>query len=583
MSQFPPLWPAPRNIRTGARLVRTPHALARRPASDGLRPEGYRLHIAEESAWFEAADEAGARHAQATWAQLSKAEVLPELTIEDWPDFAVRGVMLDVSRCKVPTLATLFRLVEFFASLKLNQLQLYTEHTFAFPGHEQVWGASSPLTPEEVRALDAHCASLGIELVPNFNSFGHFERWLRYPDYHHLAECPGGYSHPSGEPRPFGSTLKPNEETLAFLGRLQESFLPCFRSRSFNIGCDETWELGQGWSGPQCEARGKHRVYADFLLKLHKLSARFGHRIQFWADIILHEPALIAELPRELVGLVWGYEANHPFADQCPRFAAAGLDFIVCPGTSGWNSLGGRTDNMLANQAAAALNARSSGARGLLNTDWGDGGHPQPLAVSISGYVVGAGRAWRAEVEPGRDALATIGVALDFLEPAPSPSALALGQGRAASVASPEALATVGELLLALGRLSEPFETRLHNSSGLHHLLFAKDYAALARKLPLEVPAVRKALEAVVDWQATLAQTAMPKLAKDELTLASDLMALGCRRWLAAQGAPTESGERLRGRFTEVIGRFEEIWLARNRPGGLHESSGNLRALLATV
>ena len=34
---------------------------------------------------------------------------------------------------------------------------------------------------------------------------------------------------------------------------------------------------------------------------------------------------------------------------------------------------------------------------GYLNTDWGDGGHPQPLAVSYAPYLVGASLSWCAE------------------------------------------------------------------------------------------------------------------------------------------------------------------------------------------
>ena len=34
--------------------------------------------------------------------------------------------------------------------------------------------------------------------------------------------------------------------------------------------------------------------------------------------------------------------------------------------------------------------AASTGRMGYLNTDWGDGGHPQPLAVSYLPYLLGA-------------------------------------------------------------------------------------------------------------------------------------------------------------------------------------------------
>ena len=45
---------------------------------------------------------------------------------------------------------TIRRLVDWWSEIKLNQLQLYTEHTFAYAGHETVWKDASPMTPEEI-------------------------------------------------------------------------------------------------------------------------------------------------------------------------------------------------------------------------------------------------------------------------------------------------------------------------------------------------------------------------------------------------------------------------------------------------
>ena len=53
--------------------------------------------------------------------------------------------MLDISRCKVPKLGELSRLVDMLALFKYNRLELYMEHTFAFEGHEIVWAGASPL------------------------------------------------------------------------------------------------------------------------------------------------------------------------------------------------------------------------------------------------------------------------------------------------------------------------------------------------------------------------------------------------------------------------------------------------------
>ena len=63
---------------------------------------------------------------------------LPCLKIRDWPDFPRRGVMLDISRGRVPKLETLLDLAEKLADLKINELQLYTEHTFAYKKFKSV-------------------------------------------------------------------------------------------------------------------------------------------------------------------------------------------------------------------------------------------------------------------------------------------------------------------------------------------------------------------------------------------------------------------------------------------------------------
>ncbi len=143
--------------------------------------------------------------------------------------------------------------------------------------------------------------------------------------------------------------------------------------------------------------------------------------MMFWGDIILKYPKLIPELasfgvpsrsarrsselhPKppeggtpDLIVLNWGYEADHPFDRETALFAKAKIPFYVCPGTSTWQTLIGRHDNALANLRAAARAGRRHGAMGYLITDWGDGGHPQPLAVSYLPYLAGASLSWCAK------------------------------------------------------------------------------------------------------------------------------------------------------------------------------------------
>ena len=116
--------------------------------------------------------------------------MLPVGVIRDHPDLPVRAVMLDVSRDKVPTMATLRDLIDRLASWKVNQVQLYSEHTFAYRNHPDVHAAASPFTPDEIRELDAFCRARHIELVPNQNCLGHMNRWLATSSTAHSRSRP---------------------------------------------------------------------------------------------------------------------------------------------------------------------------------------------------------------------------------------------------------------------------------------------------------------------------------------------------------------------------------------------------------
>lgn len=363
------------------------------------QPEGYGLTVSKNGIVISFRETAGLHAASATLRQLLReyGRTLPCLKIRDWPDFPRRGVMLDISRGRVPKLETLLDLVEKLSDLKINEFQLYTEHTFAYKKYKSVWQSWGALTAKEIQTLDARCRELGIDLVPNQNSFGHLRYFLEDPKLKKLGELAQPFLAETKDFLRRPTTLAPNHPgTLPFVRGLYDELLPNFSSKFFNIGGDETWDLGKGQSKTLCDQKGKGRVYLDFIKKLHREVSARDQAMMFWGDIILKQPALIRELPKNIVALNWGYEADHPFAKEAAQFVKAKIKFYVCPGTSTWQTLLGRHDNGLANLSAAAKVGKKFGAAGYLNTDWGDGGHPQPLAVSWPLFAAGAALAWNA-------------------------------------------------------------------------------------------------------------------------------------------------------------------------------------------
>jgi len=520
-----------------------------------LPPQGYQLEISPQGIVIESSTEAGIFYGACTLQQLlacSHAASLPCLMVNDWPDFPARGVMLDISRDKVYTLETLLSLVDKLASWKINQLQLYTEHTFAYRRHPDVWAKASPFTGEDILHLDAYCKERFIDLVPNQNSFGHMHRWFSHPNYYPLGELAGvkdqswwgggSFSLCPGDPR-----------SLSLIKGLYDELLPHFSSHLFNVGCDETFDLGLGRSKDDCEARGKGRVYLDFLLKIYELVSSHNHTMQFWGDIITQYPDLVAELPRDSIALEWGYEASSPAAEHCEKFSTAGIPFYVCPGTSSWNSIAGRTDNALGNLRTAAQNGLKYGAIGFLNTDWGDNGHWQVLPVSYLGFAAGAASAWNYQAD-------------QTLELA---RALSLYGFQDHSF-------SLGQVAYDLGNVYQSVGFVPGNSSALFHILqmrFSEIREYADRIDPNSLNHVLEVIDQAVEPLA-LARSKAPDAAllMREFEQTARELRHACRRGMLAFGIGDQSPADLDLDLREIMIEYQNLWLARNRPGGLVDS-----------
>ncbi len=542
------------------------------PGAERMR-DSYELSIAVDGVTITASAPQGAFYGMMTLRQILRhaaPDHVPCLNIRDWPDYANRGVMLDISRDRVPTMETLFHLVDLWSELKINQLQLYTEHTFAYSAHPKVWEHASPMTADEFRALDAYCASRYIELVPNQNSFGHMERWLTHPEYLHLAEAPNGFNGFDGvfQREPF--SLSPAvPDSIPFLAGLYDELLPNFTSDKFNVGCDETIDLGQGRSADLCRSRGTGRVYLDFVRKVHDLVSARGRKMLCWGDVILHYPELIRELPADAVALTWGYEADHPFEKECSAFEKSGLEYYVCAGTSAWNSLGGRWENARSNLENAAAQGLSHGAAGFLITEWGDNGHMQQYPISLPGYLYGAALSWSVAESRGL----------------PVADALSLHVLRD----------TGGELsraLIDLGDATSSIPIRLHNSTVLAMILIDSRYPYCRNRYPefagSDFASCRRVIEGALSRVKCAVKGFDDPLLREEIAYTARLMLHACNLAELRLGAGVRSIDeigaadrsRLEAELEPLIAEYRRLWLARSRPGGLDDSVGRLEELL---
>jgi len=533
----------------------------------GLAAGSYQLEIGTTYSWIAGADLVSLFYGVCTFIQIVQqaGNELSTLNIDDKPSFARRGVMLDISRDKVPTLDTLKALVDLFASWKLNELQLYTEHTFAYQKHENVWKDASPLTAAEIRELDAYCRARFIDLVPNQNSFGHFHRWLMHPEYLDLAEVPEGLDWPIFlKPRPF-SLNAADPRVFTLLDELYAELLPNFSSKYFNVGADETFDLGKGRSAALVERDGRGRVYVDYLKKLSELVHKNGRVMQFWGDIIMEHPELVSELPKDAIALEWGYEADHAFDRDGALFAQAGIAFYVCPGTSSWISLVGRTDNAIGNLRNAAENGIKHGAVGYLNTDWGDFGHLQALPVSYLGFALGAALSWNAQTPREFDEAGLIR-ALNLF-------------------AFKDATGVMGDLAYNFGLVYRTLDDQKHHNGAVMVRALLFPLAQIPEQKWLTSPINAQKVRAAMDHMQTLAarldeaHPADPLIIR-EYKLAVALWLHGAKRLLMVVDSAAYTKAAMLAELEPLRTEYEAVWLARNRRGGLRDSLVRLDRLI---
>jgi len=501
----------------------------------------------------------GARHGLAALAQLliASPRSLPAMRITDRPAIVHRGVMLDVSRTRVPTVRWLTSLLDDLALMRINHLQLYFEHTFAYEGHEEAWRGSSPITPDQLAALDDACRDRGIELAANQNCFGHLAHWLRLPRYARLAETHGDWMFDAW-PRSGPFSLCPTDPGSLELARdWIAQMAPCVRSLFFNIGCDETYDIAYGRSKATVAERGRLAVFTDFVCKLAGAVRGEGKTPLIWGDMVFShaaKPDAREHLERlrnaGVMCLAWNYEPDAPFAGRVEAAHGAGMPCWACPGTSSWRAITGRTTERRANINDAA----TSGADGLLLCDWGDSGHWQQWIVSIPALAQFACAAWSGTPASDERTRAAVRALL--------PKADAL---------LPAFLDALGDADLplreVLGVYSRPDLTRLRNQTALFASLFQPPEAIVRAGHSDRWRACAETLTRLRRSIPTTGDT----FQDDGLAHTLDLASFAATRALACFGEPHDLPD-LHGWLDRLAQGHARLWCATSRTGELPKS-----------
>ena len=362
------------------------------PAQSVSEPEGFIIRITPSGIRIDACDRSGLCYGLQELASILDAagDEVECLIFQDHPVVKNRALMLDISRGKVYTREYLLFLIDLLASLRYNVLQLYIEHTFAFPSHPEISRGCSPLDAEDIIALQQACGERCISLQPCLQSLGHCRHLLRLGKYRSLRASNMYWT--------FSTT---DSRVWELLDQLYGDFLPLFDDPVVNVCLDEPYDLGADASSRK--GKTKSELYLGYLDKLREIAAKYGKRLMVFGDVFVHNPALAQAIPEDVILLDWCYDPKPEYGTPAV-LGQTGKEFWICPGTGNWNTLFPRLDGAVMNIDRFLKEGLDAGASGMMLTDWNDhGGYTQPAPCYYI-YAYGAQAAWNGAPVPHESA-----------------------------------------------------------------------------------------------------------------------------------------------------------------------------------
>lgn len=281
-------------------------------------------------------------------------------------DFAVRGFHLDL-RVQVMKMPALKKFAKQLHDGGINTLIMEWEATYPFENHPLIPNQFA-YTRDEVKEFVGYCESLGIDVIPLQQSFGHVEYILRHYRYKELREDQKDYSQ-----------INPLKEELArtLFTDLYKDMIATHHSDYIHIGGDETYLLGHSKeSQAKVAAVGKGRLYGDYIKLLCEIVVRLGKKPIVWADIAMKYPDALQGIPKETIFIDWNYGWDVDMFGKHSNLLNSGYEIWGAP------SLRSHPDNYFLTQWEKHFKnihdfipqAREFGYKGIIMTSWSTSG-----------------------------------------------------------------------------------------------------------------------------------------------------------------------------------------------------------------
>lgn len=312
---------------------------------------------------------------------------------EEHPVFENNGAMIDMSRNAVMTVDTVKSVLRKMALMGMNTFMLYTEDTYEIENRPYFGYMRGRYTKDELRALDAYAASLGIELIPCVQFLGHLATHLSW-----------------GAAAPYRDTAKVllvgSDATYRLIDDILKTVKACFSSKKIHIGMDETVDLGLGKYVAQNGYRPRHELFLEHLNKVVTMAKSYGFEPMMWSDMFfrlagedmagyydyhpdVQLPQHICDLVPDGVGQVfWEYAQREKdfYIKNIEKHKKLGNRTLFAGGVWGWSGYAMQYTRSMAACRPALEACKENGIRDVFATAWHNGAESS-LITALAGFA----------------------------------------------------------------------------------------------------------------------------------------------------------------------------------------------------
>ena len=339
---------------------------------DRIVDQGYQVRITDEEIVIKSPGAAGVFYGIQTLEKLIKSDFsLPKGDIVDWPDLAARMFMVDLGH-QNENREYYKRVIRFCGRHKMNYLHMHlTDNQDLCLYHEEYPSVMHPhaLRPQEVSELVALGRKYHVEIIPEIESFGHSEVFIRHPQKEE-------YLHGAG-PKYTKDLCPASEKTYEYLDAMYARTAREFPGPILHVGLDEVHSNPEDCE--RCRKKwpgiSKSEWFLKHLLRCHELVTKHGRRMAMWRDVLISHKDMVDKVPKDILIFEWSYYVDSRNRESRDNKKAVflqekGFEVIGCPAIIGAGNKIYPSESRYTNIERYAEMAREIDLLGIDTTTW---------------------------------------------------------------------------------------------------------------------------------------------------------------------------------------------------------------------